>query len=194
MADKIEMEGQNLHGPCGWCSVVQLADWGLANFIPRLKFDMSMTEQQLRLMYLAGTVSIPPRFPDLADITFGKQDKLNGRVFVTATQTLSPKLVIKRSFFADDVTSIFVPCDASAVDFDNGGWFEGDLLANKVYQLINKGSLRGIVYVREDAQSMLHMEAGLTAAESAQYYPPLPEDRSIDHYSMNPAGRRAGCD
>ncbi|TWU49141.1 hypothetical protein [Rubripirellula reticaptiva] len=154
---------------------------------------MSKTEQQLRSMYLSGTVSIPPRFPDVAEISFSQINQINGQIFITATQRLSPKLVIKRSFFADDVTSLFIPECPKQVDLDKGTWLEGKALADKVFHSMDKDVVQGIIYVREHAQSMLELEAGLTAAESAQYYPPLPEDRSVDHYSMNPTGKLAGC-
>ncbi|TWT66409.1 hypothetical protein [Allorhodopirellula solitaria] len=154
---------------------------------------MSKTEQQMRAMYLSGTVSIPPRFPDLAEISFSRNDSREGPVFVTATQRLSPKLVIKRSFFAPDVTSLFIPNDTNQVDLEQGTWLEGEVLAEKAYDLLEKGTVTGIIYVREFAQSILEMEAGLTAAESAQYYPPLPDDRSVDHYCMHPEGVSAGC-
>ena len=144
-------------------------------------------------MYLSGTVSIPPRFPDVAEITFSRNDSRNGLVFITATQRMSPKVLIKRSFFAADVSSLFIPDDAKQVDLEQGTWFEGELLADKVYDLLDKAPVTGIIYVREHAQSILEMEAGLTAAESAQYYPPLPEDRSVDHYCMSTKGVSAGC-
>lgn len=33
----------------------------------------------------------------------------------------------------------------------------------------------------------MRVEVGMTAAESVEYYPPLPHDRSIDHYQLNAA-------
>ncbi len=154
---------------------------------------MSKTEQQMRAMYMAGTVSIPPRFPDVAEITFTRNDSRNEPIFITASQRLSPRVIIKRSFFAQDVMSLFVPHDAKRVDLEKGTWFEDDLLKQKVSDLLDKSAVTGILYVREAAQSILEMEAGLTAAESAQYYPPLPEDRSVDHYCMNPTDVAARC-
>jgi hypothetical protein len=50
---------------------------------------------------------------------------------------------------------------------------------------LDKEPVKGIVYVRENASSMLELQAGLTAAESAEYYPPLPDDRSVNHYNMD---------
>lgn len=155
---------------------------------------MSKTEQQLRSMYLSGTVSIPARFPDVADISYSRNEGEGGPFFVTATQQLSRKVVIRRTFFAQDVMSLFIPHNAQQVDFEQGTWLEGAALAEKLSNLLGKTSTKGIIYVREFAQSILEMEAGLTAAESAQYYPPLPEDRSVDHYDMSSKGAFVGCD
>jgi hypothetical protein len=146
-------------------------------------------EELLRVMYLSGTVSIPPRLPDVADISFAK---LGTEKMVVATQRISPKLIIKRSFSRYDVKSIFVPIDSERPDLDKGEWFEGDKLDDKINK--EQGG-KGIIYVLENAQSILELQAGLTAAESAEYYPPLPDDRSVNHYNMDAdgAGKKAGC-
>ncbi len=133
-------------------------------------------------MYLSGTISIPPRLPDVAEISFtsiGKKD------IVVATQKLSPKLVIKRSFFLNDVASVFLPQNCDRVDLAKGEWLEDKTLAARAEDSLDKAPVKGIVYVRENASSMLELQAGLTAAESAEYYPPLPDDRSVDHYNMD---------
>lgn len=154
---------------------------------------MSKSPEQVRAIALSGTVSIPPRFPELATISFEKGDAVADPAFVVASQQLSPKLSIKRSFYAMDVKCLFVPNSTSQVDLEDGEWFEGEKLAQKAYSLMNQGKVKGILYVREQAQSLLEMEAGMTAAESAEFYPPLPEDRSVNHYNMEPSGVTAGC-
>ena len=148
---------------------------------------MSTNDERLRAMYLAGTVSIPPKFPELAIISFAV---VNKRFIVEATQQLSPKLTIKRTFFAVDVSSIFKPSNENVVDLRKGTFYEADELEAFVTERVKgrKSAFKGIVYVREHAQSSLEMTAGMTAAESAEFYPPLPTDRSVNHYDMNPAG------
>lgn len=153
---------------------------------------MTRTTEQLRQFYLSGTVSIPPRFPDLAKISFEGGTSRRSQVFVVATQSISPKLTIKRSFFAQDVSSLFIPDETTNVDFERGTWFEGIELEDKIFLSLDKTEI-GIIYVRENAQSVLEMQAGLTAAESAEYYPPLPDDRSVNHYNMGSMGKSAGC-
>jgi hypothetical protein len=151
---------------------------------------MSSSEEQLRAMYLSGTVSIPPRFPDVADITF--RSVMSGkktRTLVVATQMISAKVTIKRTFFVEDVTCIFLPTDCSAVDLQCGEWVDGDEVGLKARACVDQDAIQGILYVREHAQSLLEVQAGLTAAESAEYYPPLPDDRSVNHYRMDKGSR-----
>ncbi|PHQ34731.1 hypothetical protein [Rhodopirellula bahusiensis] len=155
---------------------------------------MSKSPEQLRAMALSGTVSIPPRFPDLAIISFETCDNSTSPFVVVAYQKLSPKLSIKRTFFPSDLKCFFVPESTSHVDLENGEWFEGNQLLKKAQLMLDSTKVEGILYVREQAQSLLEMEAGMTAAESAEFYPPLPDDRSVNHYNMNPSGVSAGCD
>ena len=145
---------------------------------------MPQTDERLKSMYLSGTVSIPPRFPELGDITFSFLGTKAPQLLVEVTSVLSPKLTIKRSFFADDVSCIFEPDDTGSVDLNSGKWYNAPEVRSKATAGLNKPAIKGIVYVRENAPSLLDVQAGLTAAESAEYYPPLPDDRSVNHYSM----------
>lgn len=154
---------------------------------------MSKSPTQLRAMALSGTISIPPRFPELATISFETCDDGTHPMLVVAHQKLSPKLSIKRTFFPIDVKSLFVPTSTTDVDFEKGEWFEGVQLGQKANLMLDRTKVEGILFVREQAQSLLEMEAGMTAAESAEFYPPLPEDRSVNHYNMDPPGKTAGC-
>jgi hypothetical protein len=79
----------------------------------------------------------------------------------------------------------FEPDDTDRVDLKNGKWYNAPEVRSKVTAGLNKPAIKGIVYVRENAPSLLDVQAGLTAAESAEYYPPLPDDRSVNHYSMD---------
>ncbi|MGB7347689.1 MAG: hypothetical protein WBD20_25930 [Pirellulaceae bacterium] len=152
---------------------------------------MTRSSDELRLIYLSGTVSIPPRFPDVAQITF-ESGPSRDTPLIVATHRISPKLVIKRIFFSCDVSAIFQPTADAPVDLENGRWFQGEDLQFKAEDEIGQPAIEGIVYVRENAQSILEMQAGLTAAESAEYYPPLPDDRSVNHYSMS-KDNAGGC-
>lgn len=153
---------------------------------------MTKIEQKLKSMTLAGTISIPPLKPNLANISFVMED---GCILVVATEDLSPKLQITRTFFAEDVKAIcFTKSFKSAKDLDSGKW----LLAEQVYSTgkkdVGKKPKSGILFVTESAQSQLEVQAGLTAAESAEYFPPLPDDRSVNHYAMDKGGVGCGPD
>lgn len=156
---------------------------------------MLKSQEQLRSMYLSGTVSIPPHFPELAEISFGFGGKTSPQFLVEATVDVSSKLTIKRTFFVDDVTCIFEPDDSTHVDLKKGKWYAGPHVEALASTNANRGAIQGILYVRENAQSLLEVQAGLTAAESAEYYLPLPDDRSVNHYEMGKGcgAIRAGC-
>ena len=161
---------------------------------------MAKSIEQLRSMYLSGTVSIPPRFPELAEISFSFEGAKADELVVDAVVVLSPKLTLKRSFFVADVSGIFEPNDPNCVDLKDGTWYAGTDVKAKARSSAssdpsNRKTIQGILYVREHAQSLLEVQAGLTAAESAEYYPPLPDDRSVNHYDMEKGSvpLRAGC-
>lgn len=154
---------------------------------------MSKSPEQIRSMALSGTISIPPRFPELATISFERCDGGTYPMLVVAYQKLSPKLSIKRTFFPSDVKCLFVPKSTKNIDFEQGEWFEGSQLSKKAQLMLDLTKVEGILFVREQGQSLLEMEAGMTAAESAEFYPPLPDDRSVNHYNMEPPGNSAGC-
>jgi hypothetical protein len=93
---------------------------------------------------------------------------------------------------ATDVAAVFVPDDPDCVDLRKGKWLLGDEIST-IGILSGKGaSVVGIAYVREQASTLLNVEIGMTAAESAEYYPPLPDDRSVNHYRFENPGSIKG--
>jgi hypothetical protein len=79
-----------------------------------------------------------------------------------------------------DVMAVaFVPIDETT-----NNWFFGPEIARELRARSNenKDDLKlGIAYVRENAPVLMDVEVSMAAAESADYYPPVPE-RSDDHY------------
>jgi hypothetical protein len=150
-------------------------------------------------MALAGTIPFPTIFPELGFLSYSDQGiDLPGpaqggkRPTLTVEQLLSPRLTIWRTFFVEDVAAVFLPEDEKHVKLADGEW----LLSGEIKALKKSGPTRGIVYVRESAPALLYMQVGMTAAESAEYYPPLPDDRSINHYRFSSAvdiGDVVGC-
>jgi hypothetical protein len=147
-------------------------------------------------MLLAGTIPFPTIFPELGLLTYSEQGidlpgpaRSEKRATLTAEQLLSPRLTIWRTFFVDDVAAVFLPDDEKQVKLADGEW----LLKGEVKALKKAGPSKGIVYVRENAPTLLYVQVGMTAAESAEYYPPLPDDRSLNHYRFSSSAELAGA-
>lgn len=163
------------------------------------KKGTSKNRSAAQSMLLAGTIPFPTIFPELGLVTYDDQGialpgrSRNGKMpTLTVEQLLSPKLTIWRTFFVEDVAAVFLPADEKQVQLADGDW----LLGGEIKTLKKAGGSRGIVYVRENSPTLLSMQVGMTAAESAEYYPPLPDDRSINHYRLSSATelRALGCE
>ena len=138
--------------------------------------------------------TVPQKFPELAFISFtcrpsGAVDSHDHFEFLYVEHVMNSKLRIRRWFSTRDVRAVFVPSDPAHVDHSCGHWF----LGNEVFSALptalenGDGSIRGIVYVPEHARTLMQVEVGMTAAESVEYYPPLPDDRTADHYQFDQA-------
>jgi hypothetical protein len=153
---------------------------------------MAFTRRQAHALHLAGTVSVPPTFPELGKLSLDRgaccvapHGKTAPADVLCVEQELSPRVCICRKFLLSDVSAVFIPRDPGNVSLSDGSW----LLTGEINQLermeaSSGGGLLGIAYVAENAQSLLQVEVGMTAAESVEYYPPLPDDRSANHYQF----------
>jgi len=150
---------------------------------------MSKSDLDLRKMYLAGTIAFPPRQQGQASVTvFSKTENRASIDLVKVEQKISDQVTISRTFFAKDVAAI-VETDASqATLWHAGSMGVTTLVKNKLDS--DAGSFQGTVYVQEKAPSLLETSAGLTAAECAEYYPPVPQLRTGgSQYVL----RKGGC-
>jgi len=155
-----------------------------------------MNRQQLRALHLAGTVAVPQRFPELGKILLG-----NRSVATPSSTTdlfgvehlLNPKLWIRRWFRMADVKAVFLPQDPRCVDLQDGSWLLGEEVSAVLPTLLESRNqcTHGITYVAEQAPTLMQVEVGMTAAESVEYYPPLPDDRTRDHYQLGRPARPA---
>ena len=150
-------------------------------------------------MQLAGTVSVPQRFPQLAMISFAMNEADSSELDVDFTylavdHLINAKLRIRRSFRTSDVSAVFLPWNCDSVDLQNGEWFLGAEIIKALPTVLDNrgGTARGIAYVPEQAATLMQVEVGMTAAESVDYYPPLPDDRSLDHYAMGAPSAETG--
>ncbi len=148
-----------------------------------------MNKDQSIQLALAGTITFPATFPRTIEIVLNPIGSDHGsyghrqNVLLVAIERPSPRVTIRRSLFVNDVRAVFIPRDLHAVDYRNGDWLIGDDIRAGIQIFLNRGQeLRGIVFVAEQIPSLLEVSAGMTAAESSQYYPPLPSDRSVNHY------------
>jgi len=157
-----------------------------------------MNREQLRQLALAGTVTFPATFPRLAELRLESLQGLpigppggpvSTMMLLVATERPSAKVTITRKLAVAQVAAIFLPHNVHNVRSDDGYWFLQGEVAEGLSALLNQSSsLHGIVYVAEHCSTLLEVQAGMTAAESAQYYPPLPCDRSHNHYNPSAGG------
>ena len=173
-------------------------------------------ENHLRSIALAGTVAVPSPFPALGridvsthGITKDEVDSLDDptsfeavqffrKVLVEIAHEVNPRLTITRVVKLCDVAAAFLPADTSQVSLSLGQWYlsaELEALVLDKLSELNTQDLpalvpllfESIVYLPETAKVLLRVETGMTAAESVEYYPPTPGDRSY-------AFRSVACD
>ncbi len=149
---------------------------------------MTFNDDDFAKMQIAGTVSFPAIFPRLADIRLTTKTVKSGKpskdspTLLEVREITSIRVSMTRYFNLNDVRAVFVPNDANKVSFDDGVWLFGEEISG-LKKYAEKEWGKAIAYVTEQAQTLLEVRVGMTAAESAEYYPPLPRDRSINHYS-----------
>jgi len=154
-----------------------------------------MNREDFKQLALAGTVTFPNTFPQLAELslravsdpTFAIGKCSDNAVLLVATERPSARVTIIRSIPIADVRALLIPRELANVCIHSGTWYLGkEVEIGLRLQLNNASRVFGIVYLAEATPTLLEVHAGMTAAESAQYYPPLPCDRSHNHYDPQP--------
>jgi hypothetical protein len=164
-------------------------------------------DHHLRSIALAGTVAVPSPFPALGRIdvsTYGiTKDEVDcleaprsfeaveffRKVFVEIAHEVNPRLTITRVVKLCDIAAVFLPADTSPVSLSQGQWYLSAELEALVLEKLSELNTpdfpalipllcESIVYLPETAKVLLRVETGMTAAESVEYYPPTPGDRS----------------
>lgn len=152
-----------------------------------------MNRDEYRQMLLAGSVTFPATFPQVGRLTLlvePRPGRPSEQLEILAVEEFpSPRVTLSRRVLAAGVRAVFLPRDVSAVHFSDGQWLLEDEISSGLKQRLadGAGAVFGIVFVPENEPSMLHVSAGMTAAESSQYYPPLPNDLSHNHYNPWPS-------
>lgn len=151
-----------------------------------------LSPSQVRQLSLAGTVSCPPQFPDVGKINLqlrvipeNCEQAHCGHDLIEVVHEVSPRVEISRQFLVESVHAMFLPKDPKAVDLKRGHWYFGRQVREKLEEARRKKeAVVGIVYTPESASTLMRVDVAMTAAESAQYYPPLSGDRSHNHYAF----------
>lgn len=151
---------------------------------------------EYRQMLLAGTVSFPATFPQVGKLTLDVEHIPAGGEsevpFLSVAESPSARVTLVRRVMIKSVRAVFVPRDVRHVNYADGEWLLSDEILPTLQSLLdNHESLHGIVFVAENEPSILNVSAGMTAAESVQYYPPLPSDPAHNHYNAWPASTAA---
>ena len=153
---------------------------------------MLRSRDQLRSFFLAGTVPIPSPFPALGKISLNLHagdvqqapEELPLDALVIEHQQ-SPRVTIARTVLIDDVQAVFLPGDPEDFNLLGGTWyFQPEIKKCLVAALSENVDAKGIVHVPEGARVYMEVGVGMTAAESAEYYPPLAPERSDAHYQL----------
>lgn len=143
---------------------------------------MSIDPYEMTAMSLAGTVALPCPPASQGSIEILPPADPAGATYLRITQRINLKLIVRRIVNLTDVVLI----QASPEDFpggDAGGAGCADpsvfipLVQNLIAQSDSTGVIpwiaRGVVYVPEETRLLMQVELGLTARESAEYYPPM---------------------
>jgi hypothetical protein len=173
-----------------------------------------LSENHLRSIALAGTVAVPSPFPALGRIdvsTHGlTKDEVDSlledptsfeavrffqKILVEIAHEVNPRLTITRVVKLCDIAAVFLPADTSQVSLSQGQWHLSAELDALVLEKLSEWNTQNfpalvpllfesIVYLPETAKVLLRVETGMTAAESVEYYPPMPGDRSYAFRSV----------
>lgn len=151
-----------------------------------------MNRDEYRQLLLAGSVTFPATFPQVGRLALALEPR-PGRPsepleILSVEEYPSPRVTLARRVLLASVRAVFLPRDAAAVHFSDGQWLLEDEVGHGLRERLaaSPSPLYGIAFVPESEPSMLHVSAGMTAAESSQYYPPLPGDPSHNHYNPWP--------
>jgi hypothetical protein len=142
---------------------------------------------------LAGTVPVPTPYPEVGRLSLVPgglvYDRTREQVqedLVVIEHLQSNRVLVRRSLLLRDLAAVvFVPVDRGE------NWFFGPEIGKELAARSNSNRddlLMGIAYAREQAPVLLEVEVGMTAAESAEYYPPAVGEPTDDHYTLE-AGR-----
>ena len=146
---------------------------------------MRLSDEQKKMFFAAGTVSLPGPFPELGEIRWERQaivfdrcgDSAPSEDLLCIRSGRKSSWNIERYVRAKDVVAILLPMDACAAEADPE---KDHLLVGCEIELLEKFEQanrtaqdvwKGIVYVAEDVRILMQVEFAMTAADSVHYQP-----------------------
>jgi hypothetical protein len=154
---------------------------------------MSLSPDQFLALQLAGTVALPSPSPATGSVEITRTSNASG-IYLRIVHRVSQKLILIRYVSIDYVRAIcthwdvgeaagaaksvaakppVATCWACKTPVEFGPLLEQRLKAAKGGPFPLSWLEEAVVYVPEQAPVLMQVDVGLTAAESAEYYPPL---------------------
>lgn len=152
-----------------------------------------------RSLYLAGTIPIPSPTPNVGRISLHSLwpkggDAASRETVLKVEHVQSNRLAISRSVLLSEVDAVHVSDDDANPPELRDQWFCGKKSVEEFAGLLEQAKpeeIVGVVYVRETARVLMNVMVSMTAAESAEYYPPVLRERSDGHYASDPTLQNA---
>ncbi len=154
---------------------------------------MPLTFDSLNALHLAGTISFPNPFPEPGWISLEglassrRRRKRDAEDVVRVEHVHSHRLVVSRRVRLEDVQVVYLADDPKNPPNVRDRWCVGRSGQTVWLKGLHKNRpqpLVGTVFVRENTPVLMQVEVSMTAAESAEYYPPVVRDRSDAYYCM----------
>jgi hypothetical protein len=163
----------------------------------------SFDRRQLRSYHLAGTVVLPSPFPEVGrlflvpgGLKYPLANEGHPLDLLAIEHCQSNRVTITRYVALRDVSAVLFAVSITPTRHSEEGWFFGPEILCQLEARSNDnepGLCMGIAYVRENAAVLMRVEVGMTAAESAEYYPPVVGERSDAHYALGGIIRPTDC-
>jgi len=139
------------------------------------KAPCNTNDQELkkRILLTTGMVTLPGPFPELGEVFLEENAFTFGSVpqdVVCLRECPDPYSVVERRVLLRDVVAIFVPDrEKEEVDMNSGKFAPGEEAADLIKCLREQGSVRGMIFVREDTPVAMWTLSGMTASDSQAY-------------------------
>jgi hypothetical protein len=171
---------------------------------------MSLSSDQFLALQLAGTVALPSPSPATGSIEITPSSNASG-IYLRIVHRVSQKLTLIRYVSINHVRAIsthwevgeaagaakgvaaktpVAACWACKTSVEFGPLLEQRLKAGKGGPFPLPWLEGAVVYVPEQAPVLMQVDVGLTAAESAEYYPPLAAGFADPHWCEEPRCER----